>query len=103
LRTLHVSPRTHDVDHITYSCSGAHGLPAKAPGGALFRPRGDHCGLLAKSSDYAIGDPRAGLAPERIANQVVGIPCVAQFRVRSEPPEVRVKAVALKLAVNQRR
>src|SRR5207247_11008635 len=89
--------------HAGTAGSGAHVVPAEAPGGVSFRPRGEHGGLLAKASDYAIGDPRADLAPERIAHQVVGIPCAAQFRVRSEPSEMRVKTVALELAVDQRR
>jgi hypothetical protein len=95
--------RPHDEGHGGDAGSCAHGVPAEAPGGAPFLPRGEHCGLLAKASDYAIGDPRAHVSPERIADQVIGVPCAAQFRVRSEPSEVRVKTVALELSVDQRR
>src|SRR5437762_2443610 len=75
----------HDESHRRDAGGGAHGVPAEAPGTAFFRSRGKDCGLLAKAGDDAIGDRRADLAPERIPDQVVGIPRAAQFRVRPEP------------------
>src|SRR5258705_7044223 len=79
-------------------------IPAEAPDGIpLLRPRSEHRGLLAQASDHASRDLRADLAPERVADQVIGIPCLAQPRVRAEPPEMRLKTFALKLAVDERR
>jgi hypothetical protein len=68
-----------------------------------LRLRGEDCGLVAKASDYTMGDRRADLAPERVADQVIGVPGPLQFGVRPEPSEMRVKTVTFELSVDQRR
>src|SRR5258706_16224109 len=95
--------RPYDESYRGDAGGGGHGIPAEAPDGIpLLRSRGEHRGLLAQASDHASRDLRADLAPERVADQVIGIPCLAQSGVRPEPPEMHLKTFALKLAVNER-
>src|SRR6266571_6835133 len=78
-------------------------VPSQPPGRGHLPLRSENDGFLLEAGHDATGEIGADMAPERIADQVVGIPRTAQLGVGSEPAKVRLAIAALKLPVNQRR